>query len=118
MRTPQGCCLSPKLFTLYTYDCISNQDNNVVIKYTDGTTILGLIRDGDESSYRDLVQKTTVYGNDNELWTLGDEPQLVPIFLPLTPYIPNTVRGKCRASAGTSIAQLMLSFSGWIQATT
>lgn len=34
---PQGCCLSPKLFTLYTHDCVSTQDS---------TTILGLISRG------------------------------------------------------------------------
>ncbi|KAI2645121.1 hypothetical protein H4Q32_027825 [Labeo rohita] len=44
--SPQGCCLSPKLFTLYTYDCVSTQDNSIVIKYADDTTILGLITGG------------------------------------------------------------------------
>ena len=65
--TPQGCCLSPKLFSLYTYDCTSTQDNNIIIKYADDTTILGLIRGGDESSYRDMVHNITVYGEDNDL---------------------------------------------------
>ncbi|XP_073720820.1 uncharacterized protein [Misgurnus anguillicaudatus] len=44
--SPQGCCLSPKLFTLYTHDCISTQDNTIIIKYADDTTILGLIKGG------------------------------------------------------------------------
>ncbi len=64
---PTGCCLSPKLFSLYTYDCNSTQDNNIIIKYADDTTILGLIKGEDESSYRDLVHKIIVYGENNDL---------------------------------------------------
>jgi len=68
---PQGCCLSPKLFSLYTYtyDCATNSEHNdnIVIKYADDTTILGLIREDDESSYRDMVHKVTLYGEDNDL---------------------------------------------------
>ncbi len=59
--TPQGFCLSPKLFSLYTYDCKSTQDNNIIIKYADDTTILY------ESSYRDLVHMIIVYGENNDL---------------------------------------------------
>ncbi|XDV41036.1 hypothetical protein PO909_009977 [Leuciscus waleckii] len=44
--TPQGCCLSPKLFTLYTHDCVTNQNNTAIIKYADDTTVLGLIKGG------------------------------------------------------------------------
>ncbi len=58
--TPQGCCLSPKLLSLYTCDCNSTQDNNIIIKYADDTTILGLIRREDESSSRNLVDKIIV----------------------------------------------------------
>ncbi|XP_030639071.1 sialoadhesin, partial [Chanos chanos] len=42
--TPQSCCLSPKLYALYTHDCVSTQDNNIIIKYADDTTTLGLIK--------------------------------------------------------------------------
>ncbi len=66
--TPQGCCLSPELFSLYTYDCAPPHNNNsIIIKYADDTTIIGLIRGGDESAYRDLVSKIAVYGEDNDL---------------------------------------------------
>ncbi len=65
--TPQGCCLSPKLFTLYTSDCVSTQDNTVIIKYADDTTILGLIKGGDESGYRKQVDNIITYGEENEL---------------------------------------------------
>lgn len=45
-ESPQGCCLNPKLFTLYTHDCVSTQGNTIIIKYADDTTILGLIKGG------------------------------------------------------------------------
>jgi len=66
--SPQGCCLSPKLFTLYTHDCTSTQDNTILIKYADDTTVLGLIKgSGDESGYRTLVNNILVYGEENDL---------------------------------------------------
>jgi len=58
-RTPHGGCLSPKLFTLYTQDCVSTQDNTILIKYADDATILGFIK-GDESDYRTLVNNFLV----------------------------------------------------------
>ncbi len=64
--TSQGCCLSPKLLSLYTYECNSTQDNKIIIKYADDTTILGLIRGEDESSSRNLVHKIIVYGKNND----------------------------------------------------
>ena len=38
---PQGCVLSPVLFTLYTNDCRSNESNCEIIKYADDTAIIG-----------------------------------------------------------------------------
>lgn len=42
---PQGCVLSPMLFTLYTNDCVSNSENCTIIKYADDTVIIGNISD-------------------------------------------------------------------------
>lgn len=56
----QGCCL--KLFTLYTSDCVSTRDNTAIVKYADDTTILGLIKGGDQSGYRVLVNDILVNG--------------------------------------------------------
>ena len=64
--SPQGCCLSPKHFTLYTHDCASTQGNTIVIKYADDTTLLGLKR-GEESGYRSVIEDILVYGEDNDL---------------------------------------------------
>lgn len=48
---PQGCVLSPLLFTLYTNDCTSMFNNCSILKYADDTVILGKICNNDSSSY-------------------------------------------------------------------
>ena len=65
--TPQGCCLSPRLYSLYTHDCVSTKRSNIIIKYADDTTILGLIKGGNESAYREQVNNIISYGEDNDL---------------------------------------------------
>lgn len=37
-ESQHGSCSSSKLFTMYTHDCVSTQDNTIIIKYTDDTT--------------------------------------------------------------------------------
>ncbi len=53
--SPQGCVLSPLLFTLYTADCRPVHANNTIAKFADDTTVVGLITGGDESAYGDEV---------------------------------------------------------------
>ncbi len=45
---PQGCVLSPLLFSLYTNDCTSKYPSVKLLKFADDTTLIGLIQDGDE----------------------------------------------------------------------
>ena len=58
---PQGCVLSPLLFSLYTNDCTSGDPSVQLLKFADDTTIIGLIRDGDESAYRREVEHLALW---------------------------------------------------------
>ncbi len=40
---PQGCVLSPLLFTLLTHDCTPSHNSNLFIKFVDDMTVVGLI---------------------------------------------------------------------------
>jgi hypothetical protein len=40
---PQGCVLSPLLYSLFTHDCMAMHASNSIIKFADHTTLVGLI---------------------------------------------------------------------------
>uniref|UniRef100_A0A3B1JF03 Reverse transcriptase domain-containing protein n=1 Tax=Astyanax mexicanus TaxID=7994 RepID=A0A3B1JF03_ASTMX len=64
---PQGCVLSPLLFTLLTHDCTAKYSSNHIIKFADDTTVVGLISKNDESAYREEVQWLTDWCRTNNL---------------------------------------------------
>ncbi|KAK3533800.1 hypothetical protein QTP70_029508, partial [Hemibagrus guttatus] len=49
--SPQGCILSPLLFSLYTNGCTSGHQSVKLLKFADDTTVIGLISARDESAY-------------------------------------------------------------------
>ncbi len=61
---PQGCVLSPLLFSLYTNDCRSKDPS---VNFADDTTLIGLIQDSDESAYRQEVKELAVWSSLNNL---------------------------------------------------
>lgn len=51
---PQGCVLSPVLYSLFTHDYRPIMyGSKSIIKFADNTTVISLISDHDESDYRE-----------------------------------------------------------------
>lgn len=44
---PQGCVLSPLLFTMLSHNCTSKFSSNHIIKFADDTTVVSLISNSD-----------------------------------------------------------------------
>ncbi len=63
---PQSCVLSPLLYSLYTHDCAATHSSNVIVKFADDTTVIGLITDNDETAYSE-VSTLTKWCQENHL---------------------------------------------------
>ncbi len=59
---PQGCVLSPLLYSLYTHDCVSSHSSTFIVKFADDTVVLGLINNDDEAAYLDEVERDSHHG--------------------------------------------------------
>ncbi|KAK2912264.1 hypothetical protein Q8A73_006377 [Channa argus] len=64
---PQGCVLSPLLFTLPMNDCVAMHSSNHIVKFADDMTVVGLISKNDKSAYREEVQRLTALCGANNL---------------------------------------------------
>ncbi|KAI3372967.1 hypothetical protein L3Q82_023407, partial [Scortum barcoo] len=64
---PQGCVLSPLLYSLFTHDCVATHSSNTIVKFADDTTVIGLITGDDEAAYREEVRVLTSWCQDNNL---------------------------------------------------
>ena len=50
--------LSLLLYSLFTHDCMARHDSNT--KFSDDTTVVGLIANNDETAYREEVRDLTM----------------------------------------------------------
>ena len=51
---PQGCVVSPLLYSLFTHDCLATHVSNLIIKFANDTTVVGLITNNYETAYREV----------------------------------------------------------------
>uniref|UniRef100_A0A3Q3IXN5 Reverse transcriptase domain-containing protein n=1 Tax=Monopterus albus TaxID=43700 RepID=A0A3Q3IXN5_MONAL len=65
--TPQGCVLSPILYTLFTHDCVVSNKVNIIPKFVDDTTVIGCITGRDKAAYRREVAGLVSLCKDNNL---------------------------------------------------
>lgn len=71
---PQGCVLSPFLYTLYTNDCISPSDITTFYKYSDDTAILALFNNHlSVAAYHRSITHFSQWCRDNYLHINSDK---------------------------------------------
>lgn len=64
---PQGCVLSPLIYTLFTHDCLASLSSNLIFKFADDTTVLVLITNNDETAYRKEVEHLATWCKEHNL---------------------------------------------------
>lgn len=55
------------MYALFTYDCVAKHSSNIILKFADDITIVGLISDADEMSYKEEVRAKDTWCSDNNL---------------------------------------------------
>ncbi len=73
--------LSPLLFTLLTHDCTAKFSSNHIIKFTDDTSVVGLISNNNEMHYREeFAQLAEWCGANNLSLNVGKTKEVVMDF--------------------------------------
>ncbi|KAK1791168.1 hypothetical protein P4O66_002196 [Electrophorus voltai] len=77
---PQGCVLSPLLYSLYTYDCTATSSSTIIIKFADDTAVMGLILDNDERAYLEEIKHLENWcQEDNLLLNVSKTKELIVV---------------------------------------
>lgn len=94
--TPQGCPLSPKLYSLFTFDCRADSSDSFLVKFADDTTVSGFINNNDESGYRNQVSSIVDWCTNNNLFlNVSKTKELIIDFRRhKTPLLPLTISGE------------------------
>lgn len=67
VNKPPGICALPTAFSIYTNDCTSKDPSVKLLKYADDSTIIGLIRNHDESEHRQEVEQLAFWCGPNNV---------------------------------------------------
>jgi len=94
--SPQGCVLSPLLFSLYTNVCASSHQSVKFLKFADDTTLIGLISGGDEPRWSspptEIDHLVTWCGQNNlDLYALKTVEMVVDFLKNSAPPAPITL---------------------------
>ncbi|KAK1789915.1 hypothetical protein P4O66_002245 [Electrophorus voltai] len=74
---PQGCVLSPLLYSLYTYDCTATSSSTIIVKFPDDTVVMGLISDNDERAYLEEIKHLENWCQNNLLLNVSKIKELI-----------------------------------------
>lgn len=91
---PQGCVLSPILYTLYTNECRALETTHTYFKYADDTALVGFLKTGEASmaSFEEEVESFIKWCSDNFLNVNASKTkEMVIDFRRITEVVPNTV---------------------------
>jgi hypothetical protein len=64
---PQGCVLSPLLYSLFTHNCMAMHASNSIMKFADITTAVGLLTNNDVTAHSEEVRALGVWCQENNL---------------------------------------------------
>ncbi|KAK3538358.1 hypothetical protein QTP86_000551 [Hemibagrus guttatus] len=65
--SPQGCVLSPLLYSLYMYYCVATTNSTTIIKFADDTVVVELISDNNEMAYLEEIRNLENWCQRNNL---------------------------------------------------